>query len=133
MQKNNIIDSWLDQHGDPDVNKFVSKNLEIVNKVRLALEDKGWSKTQLAKEMGKRPSEVSKWLSGMHNLTLKSIIKMENALGIDLIYTNLPEDANYTVVGVIDLEKAHKAYKEQKENTNYSIGPAETNEFSIAM
>lgn len=127
MQKNNIIDSWLDQHGDPDVNKFVSKNLEIVNKVRLALEDKGWSKTQLAKEMGKRPSEVSKWLSGMHNLTLKSIIKMENALGIDLIYTSPVKKYEYVYLGVIENKNDFKAKAD-----DYT-GTAETNEFSIAM
>ena len=30
------------------------------------------------------PSEVSKWLSGMHNLTRRNIVKMEEALGIHI-------------------------------------------------
>ncbi len=47
---------------------------------------KGWNEGDLAKAMDKSPSEVTKWLSGMHNLTLKNIIKMEQALGIDLIH-----------------------------------------------
>ena len=51
------------------------------------MEKKGWRSQDLAKAMEKNPSEVSKWLTGMHNLTLKSIVKMEIALGIDLIKT----------------------------------------------
>ena len=84
-KEGSMITDWLDQHGDPNVEKFIEKNLAIIDKVLLALNEKGWSRGQLAEAMGKSPSEVSKWLSGMHNLTLKSIIKMEVALGIELI------------------------------------------------
>ena len=35
--------------------------------------------------MGENPSEVSKWLCGTHNLTIKSIVKMETALDVDII------------------------------------------------
>ncbi|MBK7427976.1 MAG: helix-turn-helix transcriptional regulator [Saprospiraceae bacterium] len=41
---------------------------------------------QLADAMGQSPLEVSKWLGGLHNLTLENIVKMETALGIDLIH-----------------------------------------------
>jgi ribosome-binding protein aMBF1 (putative translation factor) len=85
-KEGNMITNWLDQHGNPEIEAFIEKNLAITDKVLTALEAKGWSKGQLAEAMGESPSEVSKWLSGMHNLTLKSIIKMEAALGIDLIY-----------------------------------------------
>ena len=85
MKKNNIISDWLDQYGDSEIDSFVEKNLAITEKVRLALEVRGWNKAQLAEAMGESPSEVTKWLSGMHNLTLKSIIKMEQVLKIDLI------------------------------------------------
>ena len=85
-KEGNMITDWLDQHGNLEIEAFIGKNLAITNKVLNALEAKGWSKDQLAEAMGKSPSEVSKWLSGMYNLTLKSIIKMEAALGIDLIH-----------------------------------------------
>lgn len=85
-KSNNIISNWLKEHGDPEIDKFVEKNLAITEKVRLAIEAKGWNNGDLAKAMDKSPSEVSNWLSGMHNLTLKNIIKMEQALGIDLIH-----------------------------------------------
>ena len=85
MKERNMITSWLDQNGDPEIEKYIETNLAITEKVRLAIERKGWKTIDLATAMGKSPSEVSKWLSGMHNLTLKSIVKMEIALGIDLL------------------------------------------------
>lgn len=84
MKKNNIISDWLDQHGDPEIDRFVEKNLAITEKVRNAMILKGWNKSDLAKALDKSPSEVTKWLSGMHNLTLKSIVKMERVLGVEL-------------------------------------------------
>ena len=86
-KENNMISNWLDKHGDPEIDKFIEKNLEIVDKVHNTLKERNLSKADFAKLLGKKPSEVSRWLTGMHNLTLKSIIKMETALDIDLIYT----------------------------------------------
>ena len=85
MEKGNMITSWLEENGDLEIEKYIDTNLAITEKVRLAIEQKGWKTKDLAKAMKKSPSEVSKWLSGSHNLTLKSIVKMEMALEIDLI------------------------------------------------
>ena len=84
-KEGNMITDWLDQHGDLEIEKFIEKNLAITEKVRLAIEAKGWNKVQFAHALGKSPSEITKWLSGMHNLTLKSLVKMEMALGVELI------------------------------------------------
>lgn len=83
----NMISKWLEQHGDPEVERFINKNLAITEKVNTELNKRGWSKAMLSQKIGKSPSEVNKWLSGMHNLTLRSIIKLEIALEIDLINT----------------------------------------------
>lgn len=83
--KNTMITDWLDQNSNPEIDRLMDINFSITEKVRIALEHKVWNKGDLAKAMGKNQSEVSKWLSGMHNLTLKSIIKMEIALDINLI------------------------------------------------
>lgn len=81
-----MINNWLEEHGDAEIDRFIETNIEIVDKVHLVLKERNLSKADFAKMLGKKPSEISKWLSGMHNLTLKSIIKMEVALGTDLIY-----------------------------------------------
>ena len=101
-KEGNMITDWLDQNGNPEIEKFIEKNLAITEKVRIAMEHKGWKSQDLAKEMGKNPSEVSKWLTGMHNLTLKSIIKMEVVLGVDLIHTEAVKEYEYVYLGVIE-------------------------------
>jgi len=83
----NLINDWLEKHANPEVDKFIEKNLAITEKIRMVLEEKSWTFKDLANAMDKSPSEVSKWLSGMHNLTLKSITKLEMVLGIELINT----------------------------------------------
>ncbi len=96
--KENIIDNWLEKYGDPEIDSFIEKNLAITEKVRLAMEAKGWKAQDLAKAMNKKPSEVSRWLTGMHNLTLKSIIKLECALGMDLIHCEPVKEYQYIVI-----------------------------------
>lgn len=82
----------------PENKKFVEKNLLISRQVYSILEEKGWSQKDLAKALDKHESEVSKMLSGMHNLTLQSITKLEVVLGKDIIIT--PNKAE----GVINTE-----------------------------
>jgi transcriptional regulator with XRE-family HTH domain len=115
-KEGNIITSWLNQNRNPEIDKFIEKNLAITEKVRLAMELKGWKSQDLAKEMGKKPSEVSKWLTGMQNLTLKSIIKMELALGVELININPSNEYQYVFLGDIETKNrvAEKVNSYQK-------------------
>jgi len=86
MKKNNIISNWLDNNGNQEIDRLVKRNLAISNKVRQILDERNLSDKDFAEILKKTPSEISKWLSGSHNLTQKSIIKMEIALGVQLIY-----------------------------------------------
>jgi len=74
---------------DPEDNQFVEKNLAISYQVRAILDTHPTIRTQkaLAEAMGKEPSEISKWLSGLHNIGLENITKMETVLGQDIILT----------------------------------------------
>jgi len=125
--ENNLISNWLDVNGEPEIEAFVEKNLAITEKVRQALEAKGWSHAEFAKAMGKSPSEVSKWLSGMHNLTLKSIIKMETALGMDLFHCEPTKEYEYVFLGMIS-----NAGELSQKNADY-IAAAEMSEYAVAM
>lgn len=71
----------------PENRQYISKNLDISQQVYTLLECKGWSQKEFARRMKKQESEISKWLSGRHNLTLKSITQMETVLGEDIIMT----------------------------------------------
>lgn len=70
----------------PETKQFVRKYGELVNRIQQALKEKGWSQKDLAIAMDKQPSEISKWLNGEHNLTFKSIVKLEQELGVELLY-----------------------------------------------
>ncbi len=85
--KNNFesVQDFFDASVPKDVERFVSLNLALASEIAERLKAKGWTQKDLAKALGKKTSEVSKWLSGMHNLTLRSIAKLETALGEDLL------------------------------------------------
>lgn len=124
----NLISNWLEEHGDPEIERFIEKNLAITEKVRIALEEKGWTQSDFAQQLGKRPSEVTKWLSGMHNLTLKSIIKMESVLGIDLLPTQKETTYTYVYLGKIE---GTSDYNEKV--TSYEESTQEMQETAIAL
>jgi transcriptional regulator with XRE-family HTH domain len=69
-----------------EVHIFVRKYADIVVRVHQLLREKGWTQKDLAEKLEKTPSEVSKWLSGEHNFTIRSLAKMEAELGAEIIY-----------------------------------------------
>lgn len=69
----------------PENRIFVRKNLEISDQIAVLLKERSWSLKELATRLGKSESEVSILLSGLHNLTRKSIAKLEVQLGSDII------------------------------------------------
>ncbi|QFZ53335.1 helix-turn-helix transcriptional regulator [Oceanihabitans sp. IOP_32] len=118
--QNNIIDNWLNKNGNPEIARLVEKNLALTEKINSILKERGIKKGEFAKMLGKNPSEVSKWLSGAHNLTLKSINKMEFVLGVDLINIEPITEVKYVYLGLIqggELENAMNDY----EDSNYNI------------
>jgi ribosome-binding protein aMBF1 (putative translation factor) len=70
---------------DPTRREIVRRRMLISARIDDALKAKNWTQKQLADVMGKRPSEVTKWLSGNHNFTLESIFQIEKYLGVTLI------------------------------------------------
>lgn len=71
----------------PEVNRQVDLSFQISNRVYELLEQKNMSQKDLAKRLGKTETEVSRWLSGTHNLTLATIAKLSVALDDDIIQT----------------------------------------------
>lgn len=72
---------------EEDSKIFVDKSLEIAHFIFQVMEAKGLKQKDLAEKMGKSEAEVSKLLCGMHNYTLRSIAKMEAALGATIVCT----------------------------------------------
>lgn len=66
---------------------FVDKSLEIAHYVYELMAQKGLRQKDLADRMGKTEAEISKILGGMQNLTLRTIAKLEAALGSTIVCT----------------------------------------------
>jgi transcriptional regulator with XRE-family HTH domain len=64
-----------------EVKRFVDHSFDVVNKIYEILEKQGKTQRDLAHLLGKNESEISKWMQGTHNFTLKSIAKIESVLG----------------------------------------------------
>lgn len=65
--------------------RSVRKMLDVADRIHWLLEQKGMSQKDLAVALHKSESEISKWLSGTHNLELKTILRIEEALGEDIL------------------------------------------------
>jgi transcriptional regulator with XRE-family HTH domain len=67
---------------------FVRQYTHIVLRINQILIAKGYTQKSLAEKFNKKPSEINKWLKGSHNLTLKTLAKLEADLGEPIIYTS---------------------------------------------
>ena len=68
-----------------DVDIFVDWYADLVIRINQLLRENDISKKELAEKMDKSPSEISKWLSGEHNFTLRSLAKLSAELGEPLM------------------------------------------------
>lgn len=65
----------------PEEKAFTKLYYDFVIRVYDLMDQRGWSQKDLAEALGKSPSEVNKWIKGGHNLTFKTIAKLEVAFG----------------------------------------------------
>jgi transcriptional regulator with XRE-family HTH domain len=64
---------------------WIRKSTDIALSIMDALDDLGWNKARLAKEMGVSPQQVSNYVRGEENFKLETICKLEKVLGVQLI------------------------------------------------
>ena len=81
-----IIERWLEKHCDLATDRLVKKNLAIANRIKSILDEKGLKPVDLAKMMSKQKSEISKWLSGLHTFSMRTIADIESILDSDIVH-----------------------------------------------
>ena len=84
MKTNKILDE-IRNTISPETKMQMELSVAIANRIYDILEDKGMSQKDFARILGKTETEVSRWLSGTHNLTLSTISKISLALGENII------------------------------------------------
>ncbi|MEA5063740.1 MAG: helix-turn-helix transcriptional regulator [Petrimonas sp.] len=113
MKKNAILES-IRQETPAYIKREIDLSFYVVDKIAEILRLKGMTQKDLADLLEKKESEISKWMTGTHNFTLRSIAKIEKALNssiFDLENDQLPDtkflkaEVNaFTVVAVRDNE-----------------------------
>ena len=68
-----------------DVMTEVDMSFAIANEINALMQERGLTKKQFADALNKKPSEVTKWLSGQHNFTLRTIAMLSAFFGKPLI------------------------------------------------
>lgn len=57
----------------------------ISNRLDALMKEKGLNRKQLAEAVGKRPNEVTRWLSGEHNFTIATLAMLSTFFGQPII------------------------------------------------
>ena len=84
MKTNKIMDE-IRSTISPEMKMQMEMSVAIANRIYEILEVKGMTQKELAKRLGKTETEVSRWLSGTHNLTLSTVCKISTALGEEIV------------------------------------------------
>ena len=112
MKTNLVIDA-IRNTTPPEINKQVDFCLAIANRIFDVMAERGMKQRDLAKALGKTKTEVSRWLSGTHNLTIATIAKIAAVLGDDIITTTTsmhPYKLREKQEVILAAEDIHKHY-----------------------
>lgn len=97
-----MYNQFLDQVEVTESGKrFIDKSLQIGDEIVRLLGEKGLTQRQLAEALGKKESQVSKWLTGFHNFTLKTITEIEDVLGEDLLLTSFEARKRFSKAPIV--------------------------------
>lgn len=85
MKRTNFdVDVMLKSFPD-HIKKEIDLEFDVADRLVDLMKEKGVSKTSLAQDLGKQPSEITKWLSGQHNFTLRTIALLSAYFGKPII------------------------------------------------
>lgn len=117
MKRNSILDK-IRKARAKYVDLFVDHTFDLSERIQIILDKKGIDQKTLAKMLNKSEPEISKWMSGTHNYTLKTIAKIEEALEERLIQivNDIPTKETKIVISYSRIF----GYKREEEGIAYS-------------
>lgn len=69
----------------PEMKKSAQLSFDIADSIYSAIKGQGMTQKEFARRMGKTEAEVSVWLSGQHNFSIRTLARISTVLGIDVI------------------------------------------------
>ena len=98
--KTNLLDELFEEIQGSRALKRTETRMLLAQKIDMGMKAKGWNKTRFAKEMGQKPSVITRWLSGTNNFTSDTLSDIEDVLGIRLLNSQLDSTASITFIQV---------------------------------
>ena len=80
MKRSNIIERRRSFVSN-DARRNIDLSFQIVDRIHQILIEKGLKQKDLAEMLGKKESEISKWMRGTHNFTIDTLSAIETSLG----------------------------------------------------
>ena len=76
----------------PQMSQQISKRMKLAAQIDDVLMSRGLTNQEFAFMMGKKPSEITRWLSGTHNFTTETLWEIERVLNIQLLTSSVPAE-----------------------------------------
>jgi transcriptional regulator with XRE-family HTH domain len=105
-----------------EIDLFVSRSFDIVDRIHEILLSKNLDQKDLATLLGKQESEISKWMSGTHNFTIKTITRIEKVLGASIVKVLRKEDKTQKQPALFLVTKEYALLNQGK---NINIGESQ--------
>ena len=80
MKRSNIIERRRSFVSN-DARRNIDLSFQIVDRIHQILIEKGLKQKDLAEMLGKKESEISKWMCGTHNFPIDRLSAIETSLG----------------------------------------------------
>lgn len=117
MKKNALLEE-LRKTISKEIKREIDLSFYIVNRIHDILESKNFDQKDLAKLLGKSEAEISKWMRGTHNFTLKTIMRIEAALDESILeVAGKPSRTEYVFVSIPQKVVFSKSQKREISDT----------------
>ncbi len=105
---------------------FIDNSFDFSDRIQFILDKKNLEQKDLARLLKKNESEISKWLSGSHNFTVKTLAKIEDVLGeklYEVVNEDVISDKKVELVYLIDPQQIYipEQKKDKSHLKSYSI------------
>lgn len=72
---------------NPELTAIIERKMLLAAKIYDTLQVQKMTNRSFAERLNISPPLVTKWLSGQHNFTVDTLLKIERILGIELLYS----------------------------------------------
>ncbi len=124
MKKNALFEKCL-ANVDPAIKEEVSLNVDIANRIYDLLKAKNMTQREFAAKMGKKEPEISRWLSGSHGFTTKTLAKISAVLGEPIVEVKRQQENRYIFLPITSFvtktEVKSAKYRNNKGISSYTV------------